>query len=344
MRNSSSFGFLLFLLIFFCLTFVSSGEEFDLTTPSVTKIWSDAPHNAFTDLIWFKGKFYCTFREGTGHVPGKITGSGDGTVRILVSNDGREWKSSALLKKKTFDLRDSKISVTPDGRLMIVMGGSVYINGKLTGRVTQVSFSDTNGENFSVPESVRIDPSIRTGFDWLWRVTWHEGIGYGVVYQLRPDEKDWRIFLLKTTNGIDYQCVSPLNVTGKPNESTVRFDPTGKMNILVRREADGKSAWLGRSIAPFTQWQWTDLGESLGGPNLIWLPNGKPVLGGRVKGKTGIGTLDENGKFKLRWILPSAGDNSYPGFLVHNNRLWISWYSSHEGKTCIYFTNTAIDQ
>ena len=33
------------------------------------KIWDQAPHCAFTDLI-LSGKFYCTFREATGHVPG----------------------------------------------------------------------------------------------------------------------------------------------------------------------------------------------------------------------------------------------------------------------------------
>jgi len=37
----------------------------------VRKIWSTAPHNAFTDLVWFKDKFYCSFREGTGHIPEK---------------------------------------------------------------------------------------------------------------------------------------------------------------------------------------------------------------------------------------------------------------------------------
>ena len=27
------------------------------------KIWDAAPHNAFTDLIWFKDAWYCCFRE-----------------------------------------------------------------------------------------------------------------------------------------------------------------------------------------------------------------------------------------------------------------------------------------
>ncbi|NLX66267.1 MAG: hypothetical protein GXZ19_05770 [Bacteroidales bacterium] len=32
----------------------------------VSKIWGEAPHSAFTDLIRFNNKFYCTFREASG--------------------------------------------------------------------------------------------------------------------------------------------------------------------------------------------------------------------------------------------------------------------------------------
>ena len=33
----------------------------------VRKIWDAAPHNAFTDLQRFKGRWYCAFREGREH-------------------------------------------------------------------------------------------------------------------------------------------------------------------------------------------------------------------------------------------------------------------------------------
>lgn len=38
--------------------------------------------------------------------------------------------------------------------------------------------------------------------------------------------------------------VAALNVVGKPNEATVRIDPEGKMNILVRREEGDSEAWF----------------------------------------------------------------------------------------------------
>jgi hypothetical protein len=34
--------------------------------------------------------------------------------------------------------------------------------------------------------------------------------------------------------------------------------------------------------------------------------------------------------------LPSGGDTSYPGMVWHEGILWMSYYSSHEGKTSIY--------
>ena len=37
---------------------------------SVKKIWDQGKHNAFTDLIRWQDKWYCTFREGDAHVGG----------------------------------------------------------------------------------------------------------------------------------------------------------------------------------------------------------------------------------------------------------------------------------
>src|SRR5262249_28559555 len=86
----------------------------------VRKIWDLAPHNAFTDLARFGGRWYCTFREGQGHV------SPDGAVRVLTSADGRAWESAALLRSDTADLRDPKLTVRPDGRLMLLAAAALH--------------------------------------------------------------------------------------------------------------------------------------------------------------------------------------------------------------------------
>ena len=87
---------------------------------SVEKIWDRGAHNAFTDLVRWRGKWYCTFREADGHV------GGDGKLRVLESADGKAWEPVALIAEEGIDLRDPKLAITPKDRLMIVAGGSVY--------------------------------------------------------------------------------------------------------------------------------------------------------------------------------------------------------------------------
>ena len=83
------------------------------------RIWDKAPHNAFTDLLRFQDRWYCVFREGSAHV------SPDGALRVITSSDGRKWDSKALVTSRTYDLRDAKLAVTPDGRLMLNGAGMI---------------------------------------------------------------------------------------------------------------------------------------------------------------------------------------------------------------------------
>ena len=102
------------------------------TIASVRRIWDRAAHCAFTDLARFRRKWYCVFREASGHAgrPGK--------VRVLASVDGAVWQSAALLSERGVDLRDPKLSIAADGRLMLLMGGTAV---SAAGRQPRVSFS-----------------------------------------------------------------------------------------------------------------------------------------------------------------------------------------------------------
>jgi hypothetical protein len=300
------------------------------------KIWDGAQHSAFTDLIRFKDHFYCSFREGSGHIPGT-----DGVVRILKSRDGRSWESAALLNKKGIDLRDPKLSITPDGRLMIIIGGSVYENGKLMGRTPHVAFSDKKGIQFTEPEKVETDPSITSWGSWYWRVTWHKGTGYAIDYQIGPEERKGptAMYLVKTKDGKKFEKVSKLEIDGFPNEATIRFDKNGTMHVMVRRENGDRLGMWATSKIPFTDWQYTKTNIKLGGPNFIFDKKGTIIAGTRVyepRVYTGLFAGDGTGKFKEIYHFPSGGDTSYPGLVMYDDKLWVSYYSSHEGKTSIY--------
>ena len=105
----------------FASMWISAGLPVPASEPeivSVRKIWDRGEHNAFTDLIRFQDRWWCTFREAKDHGPSL------GQVRVIVSTDGEKWESAALLEEREVDLRDPKLPIMPDGRLMLIMGAA----------------------------------------------------------------------------------------------------------------------------------------------------------------------------------------------------------------------------
>ena len=246
---------------------------------------------------------------------------------------------AALFGEPGVDLRDPKLSITPDDRLMIVAGGSVYEGARYVGRQPRVLFSP-DGSAWSAPQRILAEG------DWLWRVTWHESRAYGVTYKAQSGTSaEWIATLVSSADGRTFEPVTTFAVPGRPNETTLRVMPDGEMVALVRREAGDRLAWLGRSHAPYTNWRWRETPHQIGGPNFIRLPDGELWASGRSYpggAKTVIGRLTLGGDYEPALTLPSGGDTSYAGMVWHEDVLWISYYASHEGKTAIYVARVKV--
>lgn len=297
---------------------------------SVKKIWDAAPHNAFTDLVRFKDKWFCVFREGKGHV------SPDGALRVLTSTDGETWKSAALLTSDDSDLRDAKINVTPDGRLMLCGAGAFHDKSKHTHQ-SYAWFSD-DGENWSEPYPIG-EPDV-----WLWRVTWHGGKAYGIGYGCR-DDRFVRLYV--SEDGKKFETlVDRLYTEGYPNETSIQFEGDTAYCLLRRDGQPGSGLW-GVSKPPYKDWTWKEVGPRIGGPHVIQLPDGRWVAAVRLydnKVRTSLCWIDpESGKLTEFLPLPSGGDSSYAGLVLHDGLLWVSYYSSHEGKTSIYLAQVKME-
>lgn len=297
----------------------------------VSKIYSSDNHDAFTSLIKFNGSYYCAFRTGEHHVYGK-----DGTSMIIRSKDASKWKKHAELTKDGIDLRDPKLSITPDGRIMALVGGSHYEGKELLGMHTQVFFSDKKGKKFSDPVPIVVDPKVKTDFDWLWSVTWYNDMAYGVLYQRGAKSSK----LVKSDDGIHYSLVCDLGLDGRPNEAGIQFSEDGTAYILHRREEGNQKGYWGSSKAPYNDWQWKELDLRLGGPAFTILSEDQVFAGTRIYGeedrKVGILKGSLKGDFNIHHLLPSGGDCSYPSFLVEPDRILMSYYSSHESTADIY--------
>jgi len=297
-------------------------------------IWNQAPHNAFTDLVRFKDRWFCTLREGTGHV------SHDGKLRVITSPDGETWTSAALLTAPAElpDLRDPKITVAADGRLMLT--GAAALRTVSPSRHQTYAWFSSDGKDWS-PAAAIGEPDV-----WLWRVTWHKGAAWGVGY---GTARDAFTRLYRSADGRRFEtAVERLFDKASPNEGSLVFLDDDECLCLLRRDGPPATAMLGSARPPYTQWTWQDLGVHIGGPRLIRLADGRFVAAGRrVDGvvRTGLMWLDPaKGVVREFLRLPSGGDTSYPGLVMHDGLLWVSYYASHEGKTSIYLAKVRLPE
>jgi hypothetical protein len=140
--------------------------------------------------------------------------------------------------------------------------------------------------------------------------------------------------------------VATLSDRGRPSEAALAFLPEGTALCLLRRDGPGTTGLLGRSDQPYARWAWKDLGVRLGGPALVRLPGGRLVAGVRLyegKVRTALCWLDpEAGRLVEFLALPSGRDTGYPGLVWHAGQLWVSYYSSHEGRSSIYLARVKL--
>jgi len=300
---------------------------------SVRRIWDQGAYNCFTDLCRHRGRWVCVFREGTAH-------AGDnGTVRVLTSDDGDAWHSAASLRVDGVDLRDPKVCVTPDDRLMLLVGGTVYGRDGSILRRSMVSYS-CDAREWTPWVQVLADGH------WLWRVTWHRDTAYGVS-KLGDGDVPKRGFLWRSCNGSEYELRHRYDVPAM-SETTLRFTADEAAIALTRRTGPGGgNAWIGSSPPPCTQWSWTETDRPVGGPNFLVLPGGAMWATSRVYGDeptTGLFRMAPGSGLELALTLPSGGDTSYAGMVWHDGLLWISYYASHEERPSIYLAKVRLPE
>jgi hypothetical protein len=335
------------------VTAAALGAE-GMTVVESRMIWAEAPHNAFTDLHRQHERWYCTFREGAAHV------SPDGAVRILVSDEGREWRSIARLTVPWADLRDPKLTETPDGRMLITAGALLHeAKDGTTNR--SLAWISKDGKAWDGPHEIG-EPNI-----WMWSCE-RQGdalysFGYFKEWPNKKKNKDGSdkgpspqtpgknmIRLYRSADGLKWTPVTTQSRGGQYiNETAITFLKDGRMIALTRREngPQPRVAWIGTSAPPYTDWAWRDGNHRLNGPALCALPDGRLVAGGRWKidsnEHTRLGWVDaEKGGITPALMLPSEPETGYCSIVPHEGKLCVSYYASQDGKPAIYFAVVAL--
>ncbi|MDP5186451.1 MAG: glycoside hydrolase [Alishewanella sp.] len=293
-------------------------------------IWQQGDHNAFTDLIAWQGALWCVFREAADHV------SGDGMCRLLRSQDqGASWQAVACIVDPQADLRDPKFSLHPDGRLLI--NGVAALHDKSAGSHQSFICASSDGINWSA-----LQPIGDINY-WLWRISWQQDTAYALAYHVKRPTLS-RLYSADAT--LKFTSLQDVYQGSYANENHLLFLETNDVICLLRR--DPEPGLLGRSSAPYSDWQWTTLSARIGGPTWLKLPDQRVVACVRLyddRVRTGLCGINLLSGELTEWLtLPSGGDCSYAGMVLQDDKLLISYYSSHESKTAIYFAAVALSE
>ena len=303
---------------------------------SIRQVYNDGNHNAFTDLCYFKGRYFLTFRNcPDGHM--LFT-----TSRILVmgSDDGQTWELVYEFQVPNRDVRDPHFLIFANK--LFVYSGTWWVD------TTDSNERDVNDHLgfcvWSEDGQTWHGPRMLDGTHghYIWRAATHNGVAYlngrrirnfDVVPRRAEPAEYMESWLLHSQDGFTWTPLGLIQPT-RGDETAIIFEPDGSI-LAIARSGSGP-AELCRAKAPYTSWIRTALDRYIGGPLLArWGTH--YLVGGRKK----IGST--NPTTALYWLvddqlqeiteLPSGGDTSYPGFVASApDQGLLSYYSSHEGS------------
>ncbi len=321
----------------------------------IRKIYSDGRHNAFTDIEYWKGHYYVTFRNAGRHaVPGDY-----GDILVIRSEDLRSWEVCARLSAgddhddrdpHLLDLGDelgvyffSGFPERPGGLLYTVPGNGRHLQ-------SYASFT-SDGTSWSAPQLL-----------WDGWAVWQVERFGDVCYASFMSKEDFVI--ARSSDGRNWEEVSTIQFPIRPTaEAGIWVAEDGKMKLIVRMRGRGyePSAYFAESEPPYKEWHLKELGYIVHSP-VIRQVGDELWVAGRAFGRQlplsmvppeppkekvkALARLDERLAKPQEWhvalwrlvgdrldpilVLPSRGDNAYPGMVVEEGRVLVSYYSQHD--------------
>ena len=318
------------------------------------RVFHNGEHDAFTDLCRFQGRFYLTFRScPDGHAVNPTA-----SIIVLASDDATTWEQVHRFHVAKRDTRDPHFLIFHE-TLFVYSGTWCCADESPTPDWHELNEHlgyavwTRDGDAWDGPAMLE-----GTFGHYIWRAATHGGKAYlcgrrkrefACTATLDDGREITESAMLESDDGLIWKKAG-LFQEQHGNETAFLFEPDGTVLAVARTAGN---AQLCRSQPPYADWERKDLGRHVGGPLLAkW--SGRYLVGGR---KPTAGPP----RMTLYWLiddalhefaeLPSAGDNSYPGFVeLSPARALVSYYSSHETDengdpiTAIYLAELTISE
>jgi hypothetical protein len=323
------------LAAFLSLDSATLAAEFPpVKVTNIRRIAHNGEHNAFTDLAWFQGHIYLTFRTcPDGHMVHP-------TSRIIVmrSSNGKQWEKVHTFGVTKRDTRDPHLQVFQDK--LFVYTGTWYCGDSSPKKWDMnqhlgYAVSSADGKKWSKPQMLE-----GTYGHYIWRTASHGGkvymcgrrkTGFAEVASRAERDVIVRSMILVSSDGLKFSPIGSFQDT-YGDETAILFEPDGQM-LAISRRGGGRTAQVVRLAPPYSKSVRVDLDRYIGGP-LLKKWEGRYVVGGRnlQKGSAYLSLCWLKGdKLTEFAALPSGGDCSYPGLIkLCPGCALVSYYSSHE--------------
>ena len=354
-QHHSACVFSAFLWLLAVSPSVEAADTPTVRIENVRRVFENGEHNAFTDLIRWKGQFWLTFRScPSGHAVDRAA-----SIIVLRSDDAKQWEKVHQFSVPDRDTRDPHF-LEFKGKLFVYTG--TWWSG-VDGILPRAQYDinkhfgfavwTEDGKSWKGPK-----PLEGTYGHYIWRAASHKGKAYLCARRKRGHSEEesgaggtkiMESAILESEDGLNWRFLS-LFQQQRGNETAFQFLQDD--SVLAVSRAGKDLAQLAKSKPPYREWTRRDLPAYIGGPLLARWGN-RWMVGGR-------GSTERGPKTILYWLindklqpfaeLPSGGDNSYPGFIaLDNERGLVSWYSSHETNakgntiTAIYVAELVVE-
>jgi len=320
-------------ILFTVFAVINEIQASEVSVSNVRAAFSNGEHNAFTDLAWFKGHIYLTFRScPDGHMVFPTS-----SIIVLKSSTGKDWTQVHSFSVKNRDTRDPHFA---------------QLNGELFVYTGTWYCGPNKPEIRNINQMVGYGVSTKDGKQWcssfmlegtyghyVWRAATYNGRVYmcgrrtrdfAEVTTLQERSKLLQSQILSSDDGKRFIPVGTFQEKDG-DETAFMFDDSGSITAVSRRgRGTAELITLSSNFRIKTR---QDLGRYIGGPFIGRFGNHTLVAGRNIVNgipKMVICKL-VSGKLQNLCELPAGGDCSYPGMVqLCPGCILVSYYSSHE--------------
>ncbi len=308
------------------------------------EIWASSRYSSFPDIIHYKDKYYCAFREAGGHVAEEY--SMRGALIVLSSSDGVSWKQELTISSD-YDLRDPHFVESADGSQLFVYYGKITPIGEAGyfpaegGSGMSILEVDEDG-NLMLVSNNTVDLGSKSQY-WLWSVTRHGNEYYGVAYYKIENGSGYPRFM-KSTDGLHFTKLYDMFITG--NEACTTF--IGDKAYVFFRSISDENAFVSVADPPYSNWKTTTYnGMMMHCPISLELWDKILVC---MRGNTHgipIYAYDPSSKdfdFVYDVFANTSADRAYPGMIVYDDCLHIVYYAYKAVSQNIYYQRIPLEK